>query len=382
MSQAGVRADLVELAPDDEARLQPRLDEDEGEHRAVVVLPWVPATAMVLRSGTDRLQQLGPREHRDPEARASTHLDVVRPTAVEVSASAPCDVRGPVADRDLDARGPAAAGGGGGLDVTAGTCDGPSRPAPPHRAHAGTAHADDVHVEGLGEVDPRVVEVVMTPPWTPTRRGRPPGRQSPGDRRPTPPELMASRRSGSGDQTRRRSPPDARPCTRRRRSRPAAPTQVRASALRVWWSLGAPGSGTGHLGVPMAASSATVRAPARRARSRRRRAGPASAARSRRAGSRDRSRAPAAGRAEAVGFALDGGEVALPRHVVDRDVVRGRPRTGPARGRRRSGGGHRASRLRRRGESARQEPRGLRGPPRVLAQSAAPRRPPCAVAHR
>ena len=42
----------------------------------------------------------------------------------------------------------------------------------------------------------------------------------------------------------------------------AAPAQLKASALRVWWSFGAPGRGTRALGVPIAASSATVEAPA------------------------------------------------------------------------------------------------------------------------
>ena len=51
--------------------------------------------------------------------------------------------------------------------------------------------------------------------------------------------------------------------TRDRGSSTAAPMPTSASALRVWWSRGAPGSGTRMAGTPETSSSATVMAPAR-----------------------------------------------------------------------------------------------------------------------
>ncbi len=44
---------------------------------------------------------------------------------------------------------------------------------------------------------------------------------------------------------------------------PPRPWPTSASALRVWWSRGAPGSGTRMAGTPATSSSATVMAPAR-----------------------------------------------------------------------------------------------------------------------
>jgi hypothetical protein len=53
-------------------------------------------------------------------------------------------------------------------------------------------------------------------------------------------------------------------------TRTAAPAPTSASALRVWWSRGAPGSGTRMAGMPATSSSATVMAPARQTNRRRR----------------------------------------------------------------------------------------------------------------
>ena len=115
----------------------------------------------------------------------------------------------------------------------------------------------------------------------------------------------------------------ARPSSRSSGTRMAAPGQHSAAAFLRWWSFGAPGSGTRALGVPIAASSATVdRAGPARRRSRRARAERASAARSRPGGSRARLRRGL--RAEAArGLVPHGREVPLPGDVVDR---RRRPR--------------------------------------------------------
>ena len=60
-------------------------------------------------------------------------------------------------------------------------------------------------------------------------------------------------------------PPGARPAGVQAGSgsRTAAPTRSSTRALAVWWSPGAPGSGTSTAGTPATASSATVMAPAR-----------------------------------------------------------------------------------------------------------------------
>ena len=71
----GVRADLVEVAADEEARAaSPRRAGSSASIDDVVVLPWLPATAIPRRVATSAREHLGAPEHRDAAlaGRAST----------------------------------------------------------------------------------------------------------------------------------------------------------------------------------------------------------------------------------------------------------------------------------------------------------------------
>ena len=119
----------------------------------VVVLPWVPATATVVRVAHDGAQRLGPAQHRDARAvRAATTSGLSSGIAVEIttasSASATLPAAWPTcaatpseperARAPRDSREVGAAHGWPMRDEHGGD-----------RAHAGAADADDV--------DPRAV---------------------------------------------------------------------------------------------------------------------------------------------------------------------------------------------------------------------------------
>ena len=46
LSQAYVRTDVQDFAANDHRRIRPAVGKHQADHEVVVVLPWVPATAM------------------------------------------------------------------------------------------------------------------------------------------------------------------------------------------------------------------------------------------------------------------------------------------------------------------------------------------------
>ena len=115
------------------------------------------------------------------------------------------------------------------------------------RAHAGPGHPDDVHAAGLGEVEHRVGGIRRHRRSSSTRsasRAAASGRPRPrADRSIRASRSGAARSSDTTASSRVGSHSASGTMT-------AAPARWSVCALRVWWSLGAPGNGTSTAGRP------------------------------------------------------------------------------------------------------------------------------------
>ena len=279
-------ADLVDVAADDERRLHAGVD----EHRARASTRSsscraCPRPATVLRSAAIDARISARRSTGTPFARAAAHLGVAlgdrRRHRDELGVA---EVRAVVPDGDLDAHGGETIEPGGSLEIAAAH-------RVPHRgedrrdrAHARAPDAHDVDASRRRQINrldrhgvrlsfARITMSVVG------RSCRSFARMSLADfacswarratrswasSRATVAALAAMRRAGRAP---RGGCPPRLPAGRRRTAhRAPAPRRRRRrarAAFAVWWSPGAPGSGTRTEGSPTAASSATLVAPDR-----------------------------------------------------------------------------------------------------------------------
>ena len=263
-----VGADLVDLAADHEARLPAR--RCAGSARASTT-SWSCRANRRPRScaGSRRARRARPSGAApgSPRSRAATSSTFRAGIAVEyttASASAR-HVLGAVADVHVHAGGREPVERDRLLQVGAAHLVTHAREQQRDRAHARRRPTPTMctrrgRERSSGGTRSRGARRVVRHARTPRRDRRPAPRRRAGRARARPrPSARAGPASASSSETTRVEPRPRR--TRRRAPRPPRPARSSVCALRVWWSLGEPGSGTSTAGTPATVSSAIVPAP-------------------------------------------------------------------------------------------------------------------------